>query len=174
MPRKVRSQYYQEKIKPFLEIIAADARRGLSKEEIAKNLGMTRKTLYLYEKDFEELREALKNGREEASKVVENELFKNAVGFEYIDKIVTNKKEVQYDENGKKISEKVEPVVLEVKKRKPGELGAQIFWLTNKLPEHWKNTQNIKHEGNLLANKLPDLSKLSVEELKQLTKLGDI
>lgn len=111
--------------------------------------------------------------KEEADKVVENAIYKNATGYTYIDKIVSTKKEIQYDENGKKIKEVSEPVIIKVERYKPAELGASIFWLTNRNPGKWKNTQNIKHEGNIGTAILPDLSKMSREELLKLAKLGD-
>lgn len=115
----------------------------------------------------------MKDGKEEADKVVENAIYKNATGFKYIDKIVSTKKIIEYDENGKKSKEIVEPVIIEVEKYKCAELGASIFWLTNRNPNKWKNTQNIKHEGTMGIAQLPDMSKMNKEELLKLIKLGD-
>lgn len=155
-------------------MIAAEAKSGLSEQQIAENLGFkNRKTLWEYKKQFPELAEVLKINKDEADKIVENAIYKSATGYKYIDKIVSTKKTIQYDENGKKIKEVSEPIVVEVEKHKPAELGASIFWLTNRNPGKWKNTQNIKHEGNIGAAHLPDMSKMSYEELMQLAKLGD-
>lgn len=82
------------------------------------------------------------------------------------------RKTVEY-KDGKRVKETVEPVIIKIKKYKPAELGASIFWLTNRKSEKWKNTQSIKHEGNIGLANLPDMSKMSNEELLQLIKLGD-
>lgn len=156
-----------------MEIIAADARNGLSEQQIAENLGFrSRKTLWEYKKQFSELAKVLENGKDEADKIVENAVYKNATGYDYTDEVVSTRKIVEY-KDGKRIKEIVEPVIVKINKHKPAELGASVFWLTNRKPEKWKNTQNIKHEGNIGLTNLPDMSKMSNEELLQLIKLGD-
>ena len=169
-----RKEKYEKEIKPRLEEIAADAKNGLSDQQIAENLGFkNRKTLWEYKKEFPELEEALRIGKDEADKHIENAVYKNAAGYDYIDQVVVSKKIVEYNEQGKKVKETVEPIIVEISKHRPAELGASIFWLTNRKPEKWKNTQSIKHEGNIGMANLPDMSKMSKEELLQLTKLGD-
>lgn len=169
-----RKENYEENIKPKLAEIAADARNGLSEQQIAENLGFkNRKTLWEYKKEFPELVEALRVGKDEADKHVENAVYKNATGYDYVDQVVASKKVVEYNEKGKKVKETVEPIIVEVNKHKPAELGASVFWLTNRKPEKWKNTQSIKHEGNIGMANLPDMSKMSKEELLGFIKLGD-
>ena len=62
-----------------LVLIGGWARDGLSKEQIAENMGICRDTLYEWEKKFTDISDALKKGREVADRNVENALYKNAM-----------------------------------------------------------------------------------------------
>lgn len=62
-----------------LVLIGGWARDGLSKEQIAENMGICRDTLYEWEKKFTDISDALKKGREVADRNVENALYQNAL-----------------------------------------------------------------------------------------------
>lgn len=53
-------------------------RNGLTQEEIAKNIGISVRTLYLWKGKHKEIEEALKLGKEEANFLIENALFNKA------------------------------------------------------------------------------------------------
>lgn len=53
-------------------------RNGLTQEEIAKNIGISARTLYLWKGKHKEIEEALKLGKEEANFLIENALFNKA------------------------------------------------------------------------------------------------
>ena len=55
------------------------ARDGLTDEEIAKNMGITAKTLYEWKNKYGEICEALKKGKEFADYQVENALYDSAL-----------------------------------------------------------------------------------------------
>jgi len=59
------------------------ARDGLSDEQIAHNIGITKTTLYDWKKRYPDFSAALKRGKEVVDREVENALYKRAVGFEY-------------------------------------------------------------------------------------------
>nr|DAV18236.1 MAG TPA: terminase small subunit [Caudoviricetes sp.] len=59
------------------------ARDGLSDEQIAKNIGISRSTLNDWKKRFPDISDTLKKGKDVADREVENALFKRAVGFSY-------------------------------------------------------------------------------------------
>ena len=76
------------KIAPWLEeenLIRLEgwAKDGLSEEEMAHNMGINRTTLYRWKKRYSAIEQALKQGKEVADYVVENALFKRAVGYHY-------------------------------------------------------------------------------------------
>ena len=59
------------------------ARDGLVDEQIAQNIGIAASTLYEWKKQYPEISEALKKGKEVVDRQVENALLKRALGYEY-------------------------------------------------------------------------------------------
>ena len=51
---------------------------GMSQEQVAKGLGISKQTLYRWKARYGDFRDALKNGQDEANGIVENHLFKMA------------------------------------------------------------------------------------------------
>ena len=88
-----------------LLLLAAWARDGLTDEDIAKKIGVSRSTLSDWKKRFSDISDALKKGKEIADVEVENALFKKATGFTVEVIKPVKLKEVKY-ENWRKVSEK--------------------------------------------------------------------
>lgn len=126
-----------------LLLLEAWARDGLTDEQIAGNMGINVRTLYLWKKKNVQIFQSLKVGKEVADIEVENALRKKALGFRETEQAVSTRKTVEY-ENGKRISEVTEPVVTEVEKYYPPDTTAQIFWLKNRKPEKWRDKQEQK------------------------------
>ena len=55
------------------------ARDGLTDEQIARNIGITAKTLYQWKKQYSEISNALKKGKEVVDYEVENALLRSAL-----------------------------------------------------------------------------------------------
>lgn len=98
------------------------AREGLTESQIAKNIGISLKTLYNWKKKNLHILHALKKGKEVIDFEVENSLLKRALGYEY--------EECTY-ENGR-LSKKVI-------KQVPADITAIIFWLKNRKPSKWRD-----------------------------------
>lgn len=62
-----------------LTLLEGWARDGLTDEQIAKNMGISRKTLYEWIQKFSDISNTLKKGKEVADYQVENALFKKAI-----------------------------------------------------------------------------------------------
>ena len=122
-----------------LLLLEAWARDGLSDEQIAHNMGINVATLYRYKDKFDEIREALKKGKEVADIQVENALYKRAMGYRYTE---TVKERVQNPQT--KEYELV--VVKEIEKEMPPDTASQIFWLRNRRTDKWKNTPEATQE----------------------------
>lgn len=105
------------------------ARDGLSREQIAHNMGINRKTLAEWEKKYTPISNTLKKGREVVDLEVENALLKRALGCKQKKKVTIEK----ITEKGKEIETKTEEIEL------PGDTTAQIFWLKNRRPDKWKD-----------------------------------
>lgn len=113
------------------------ARDGLSDEQIARNIGINKCTLYDWVKRFPNFSNTLKKGKEVVDREVENALLKRALGYEYEEQIL------EVDERGKKKKKVVKKVV-------PPDTTAQIFWLKNRKPKDWRDKQQV--EANIDAD----------------------
>lgn len=130
------------------------ARDGLVDEQIAQNIGIAASTLYEWKKQYPEISEALKKGKEVVDRQVENSLLKRALGYKY-EEIKTEK-----TNEGKKVTVTVKEVVPDTT--------AQIFWLKNRKPEQWRDKQQIEHSGGIRSEKLSDIiSQLGGEGLEE-------
>jgi DNA-binding XRE family transcriptional regulator len=121
---------YQEWLKPDkLILLEGWARDGLTDEQIAKNIGITAKTLYEWKKKYSEICETLKKGKEVIDFEVENALLKHALGFEYEEETVTQQGDV-----------------VEIRKFSKPNTTAQIFWLKNRKAEKWREKQEPQEQ----------------------------
>ena len=102
------------------------ARDGLTDEQIAKNIGINRDTLYRWKKAYPDFSDALKKGKEVIDRQVENALLKRALGYTYEE--VTFEGDVEV----KRVIKQVVP-----------DTTAQIFWLKNRKPEDWRDKREI-------------------------------
>lgn len=106
------------------------ARDGLTDEQIAKNIGISKQTFYDWKKKYADFSDTLKNGKEVIDIQVENSLLKRALGYEY-----------------EEVSEKFEGGVLTerkvTKKQVVPDTTAQIFWLKNRKPSVWRDKAQV-------------------------------
>lgn len=159
-----KAKYEEWQTEEGLLKLEAWARNGLIDVQIAHNMGISVKTLYEWKNKYSNISDALKKGKEVVDIEVENALLNNAKGFTYIDRVVSTKKEVIY-QDGKRVKEISEPVIVEVEKYKQPETTAQIFWLKNRKPAEWRDKQQLEHSGNVDTgvNKLGSI----LEQLKE-------
>ena len=144
---------YETHVLPYLEQIAAMCRNGATDKEIYTKLNISEDSFYRYKKDHSEFSESLRENKELADLKVENALNKNANGYDYEEKMVVMKKEIIYNEQGKKQKEIVYPVTVSVTKHKEAETKAQQFWLQNRKPKEWRSQTDV----NLNVKKLEDI-----------------
>jgi len=126
------------------------ARDGLTDEQIAHNMGISRKTLAEWKNKYAPIRDTLKNSKEVVDRIVENALFKKACGYTVQVKKPIKVRKVEYnEETGKKIRE-VEEIVETVEEvHVPADTTAQIFWLKNRKPEAWRDKVLYTDESEL-------------------------
>lgn len=106
----------------YIDLVRYMARCGMTANEIAADLGTTKKTLYVWRRDRPGFAEAMDEGRDLADARVEDALYRRAVGYRYKEERVTNAGDV---------------VVVELE-REPNPTAA-IFWLKNRRPDRWKD-----------------------------------
>ena len=102
------------------------AQDGLTDEQIAKNIGISRSTLNVWKDRYSDISDALKKGKDVIDRQVENALLKRALGYEY-----------------EEVKEKFEDGVITertvTKKEVVPDTTAQIFWLKNRKPDKWRD-----------------------------------
>ena len=116
------------------------AREGLSDVQIAEKMRISLTTYYDWQNKSPELSEAIKKGKAPVDDMVENALFKRAVGYSYVE--TTTDFELidtgKVDEDGKPVMEKKIKSVRSVKKEMAPDVGAAAFWLKNRRPDRWR------------------------------------
>ena len=124
------------------------ARDGLTDEQIAHNIGISRETLYQWKNKFSDFSDTLKRGKEIVDREVENALLERALGGTHEVKKHIKVKQTYYDGQGRKCEkEEIKEVFDEV--YVAGDTTAQIFWLKNRKPDEWREKQNIHIDGNI-------------------------
>lgn len=125
--------------------IAAWARDGLTNDQIAHNMGISRTTLFDWSKRFPNIANALKKNKAVADIEVENALHKSAIGYNY-DEVY------EYDEvrpvKGKEEQETVH-CTKTYHRHMPASVVAQIFWLKNRKPQEWRDKHDVELSGSV-------------------------
>lgn len=140
--------------KENLALLEGWARDGLTNEQIAHNMGITKETLRVWCNKYTVISATLKKGKEVADYEVENALFKSACGYDYEE--VTE--ELKWDPKSKTY---VMKVTKRIKKHQPPSNTAQIFWLKNRKPQVWRD----RVENQIILNEDADALSKAFEEL---------
>lgn len=109
-----------------LMLLQARSRDSLTKRELAENLGISPATLARWEKEYPEIADAVRCGREITDIKVENAILKKALGFPTKEVKKVRKADGQEE-------------VTTVYKSVPPDLSAASVWLKNRCPEKWKD-----------------------------------
>lgn len=131
------------------------AKDGLTDEQIAQNIGISRSTLNEWKKRFPDIKDTIKRGKEVVDRQVENALFKSAVGYEYTE--ITK----ELTDSGMKVTKRV------TKQVAPNPTSA-IFWLKNRKPDEWRDKKETQVSGEMSVNN--PFTNLSEEELRRLAE----
>lgn len=107
------------------------AAMGATNEEIAKAMGVSKRTIIRWSQEHESFGEALARGKGVSDAKVVRSLYQRAVGYDYTEERQT----VELDKEGKPKPIKVE----KIKKHVPPDVGAQCFWLKNRQRSMWQD-----------------------------------
>lgn len=137
------------------------ARDGLTEDQIAKNMGISRKTLYNWKESYLPILHAITRGKEVVDRQVENALLQSAIGHtEKIRKPIKVKIE-KMTPRGKISEESIEYAEEEV--YVPPDVRAQIFWLKNRKPDKWKERKDatdIEEQNVRIEKTKADIQKI--------------
>lgn len=121
--------------------IEAWAREGLTDDQIADKIGISRSTFYAWIKQYSDMSDALKRGKAPADFAVEKALFRRATGYDYDEKRIDAKGEI-----------------VTSRKHLPPDTAAAIFWLKNRRPDRWRDKPEAPQgESNDILQSLFDL-----------------
>lgn len=155
-----------------LTILAAWARAGKTDDEIAKLVGISRSTLGEWKKKHEKIGEALSTGKDYADRLVENSLYRAALGYTVTNKKPIKTRHVTY-ENGKKIKEDEVIEYAEETVHVEGDTKAIVFWLENRMPEWRKRYEEIKN-SNIEDENGVGLIVMGTEQADDIKKLMEV
>lgn len=122
---------YEEWLKPEnITLIQGWRRDGLSDEQVAANIGISRSTLYEWLKNYKEISDAYKKGSETSLYEVENALYKAACGYDVTEAetVITTTPE---GNETKQVRKRLRHI--------PPNVGAICFILKNKRRDVWKD-----------------------------------
>lgn len=148
--------------KSGLEKIEKWAKAGLSDRQIAKNMGISRSTLYEWKKKYSDISDALERGKTVINEEVENALLKKALGYTYTEQVAVKTKQIYYDDRNNKC-QKEEVVVMDVEKEVPADITAIKFWLINRERERWSdNPTKAEIDREVLKIKKEEIDSKSI------------
>lgn len=143
---------YEKYVTGREDAIKAAAKKGATNENLATLLGCGLTTIKKLKKDYPGFVDLLKAGREIADNLVENALFKRAIGYDY-EEIVTEVR-LNHDGTGQTT------YVKKTKKHVAPDTAAALAWLFNRRPKDWTNqSYRKKDEEEGSANPFFELMK---------------
>lgn len=158
-------KYHEWLTEDGLDRIESWARDGLTDEQMAKNMGISRTTFYDWKNKHPNIADALKSGKQPVDFEVENALLKNAMGFEYEE----TETFISVDANGKETRR-----VIKHKRYSKPDTTAQIFWLKNRKPDVWQRTTSNKAEKERLEQeRLEAQTALAKQQARELNAETD-
>lgn len=142
-----------------LEAVTGWAKEGYIDIEIAKKLGVGETTFYKWKKERPEFEAALLKGKEIANGELVNAAFRNATGY-YVTVTEPIKRKVLVnvgteDRPYYKEEETIEMVTYD--KYIPANSTMGIFMLKNRIPDSYRDKQEIKHDGQVGVTFIDDI-----------------
>lgn len=133
------SKYEMLRIADRLESIKGWAKEGLTIEELAAKLDVSRQTIYSWKGKYPEFAEALNTGADEANGEILNSAFRQACGYtKVVCEVVKTKTERIDPTTGRLIREET-PQVVEYEKYFEPNPQMTRFMLMNRLPDRYKD-----------------------------------
>jgi hypothetical protein len=120
---------------------------GATDEEMARCFRVNEATIYRWQKAHPEFREAIRAGKIVADIKIAGKLYDLATGYEYEEVQAIKLREIEYGPDGKKVAVRERVEVVKLRRIRPPETEAAIFWLTNRQKEKWKQRVTEEHKG---------------------------
>ena len=133
--------------KAYVSVAKKLAEMGATDLDLSQAFGVDVRTIYRWKLEHPAFAEALTIGKDVADKMVENSLFKRAVGYTIDEQQIVTAGGV--------------PVPVVLQKHYPPDVKAATFWLKNRKKEDWRERHEVDHgvqKDNPLAGFLEDIS----------------
>jgi transcriptional regulator with XRE-family HTH domain len=134
-PTRYRAEFAEQALKL--------CRLGATDEELADFFGVSKQTLYNWQKARGEFLDSIKKGKLFSDAEVADKLFKRATGYEHPEDDIRAI-------NG-------EIVITPTVKHYPPDTGAAIFWLKNRQSSKWRDKPEAEQSGDGMQKVLSDL-----------------
>jgi len=131
-----RPEKYNAQFHPLIVKVLAE--QGLIESEIQKKIDISVATFVSWKKKYPEFLKALTEGKYATDKEVERALLKRAKGYEYDESV---EEPVSSKVDGKPTKKLAVTKVMH--KHMAGDVGAQTLWLKNRMPDKWRDKQDI-------------------------------
>ena len=151
--------------KEFADLAIKLAGKGYLDKEICEYADVSINTFYKWKQKNPEFAEALMKAKHKINQKIEAQAYKRAMGY-----MVTETKTVTgTNENGEEEIIRVE----KLNKHIPSDTKILMMLLKNRMPEKYRDRQEIQLSGEVNANMTINLDTLSDEDLmKEIEKLG--
>lgn len=143
---------------------------GATDLQISQALGISVSAIENWKRNRPEFLDAIKSGKIMADAKVSHSLYQAAIGYSHRDTIVLSNKIKEYGPDGKVVSERTEPLLVEVVKHYPPNVTAALKWLAARQPALWSDKIEVKAKFSVTHD--IDLSNFSDEELQLMNKIG--
>lgn len=144
-----------------LKTIEGWAKQGLTNDEMAEALGVSRDMIYKWQREQPAFKEAMLKGKFESNGEILASAFRQATGYyQHVTEPFKVKTVVQVAESnsGRPIFEEVEEVIdHSYMKYFPPNQTMAIFMLKNRLPEFYKDKQDMNHMGQVGVVMMDDI-----------------
>lgn len=145
---------------------------GLNNVQIGQVFGVSVNTVEHWIATQEGFGAAIEEGKAKADAEVAHSLYMAAKGYTCPDVVVLTNRKRTYNDKGRVIEEKTEPLLVETVKHYPPNVTAAIKWLSVRQPGIWKEDLDINLKGNISNNKV-ETSDLTLEELQMLKTISN-
>lgn len=137
---------------------------GLSASQLAEKMGISRSTLYSWLKENPDILDAYTRGGGCADAEVINMLYQRCIGYTKTVKKPQKIRQIEYNEDGKKIKEYDEVIFVDEEIYVPPDTAAQKFWLTNRDSGNWKAESKIE----VTAKEIDEGGVVMLPEVKEI------
>lgn len=131
---------------------------GFTEVEIAREIGVSARTIFVWKKKHPAFLAALKSGGAIADSKVARSLYERAIGYEYYEEAVARIKTVSGEGKDKVVTEGVK--IVRLRRFAPPDTASMAIWLRNRRAVQWRERKEIEVTGSLEHR----LSAMSPEE----------